>query len=79
SFSKTGNQFGASIQKENKTQLWKINNEKAQKNGSHHTIYWVKPQKKHEDGSFKGEKWITSSKYIGDWKENRKHGFGIQH
>jgi len=79
SFSKTGNQFAGTLDEQSKTQLWKVNNEKAQKNGSHHTIYWVKPQQKYEDGSFKGEKWITSSKYIGDWKENKKNGFGIQH
>jgi len=78
SFSKSNGQFGSSIQKGSTTQLWKINNDKAQKNGSHHAIYWVKPQQKYEDGSFKGEKWITSSKYIGDWRENKKHGFGIQ-
>ena len=31
-----------------------------------------------EDGSFKGGKWRTSTKYIGDWKDNKKSGFGIQ-
>jgi len=76
SYSKNGDQ--SSIQKANCTQLWKINDGKAEKNGPHHAIYWVKPQQKYEDGSFKGERWITSSKYIGDWKENMKNGFGIQ-
>jgi len=56
-----------------------LNNSKAQKNGPHHTIYWVQPKKKFEDGSVKGEKWMTSCRYIGDWKENKKCGFGIQH
>jgi hypothetical protein len=73
---KSGN-FGQSTNM--RLQLWKVNNEKAQKNGGHHTIYWVKPQQKYEDGTFKGEKWKTSSKYIGDWKENKKCGFGIQY
>ena len=26
----------------------------------------------------KGEKWKTSTRYIGDWNENQKEGFGIQ-
>lgn len=38
----------------------------------------MKQQKKFEDGSFKGEKWRTSSKYTGAWKDNQKAGFGIQ-
>ncbi len=54
------------------------NDDKAQKNGPHSTIYWVKQQKRFEDGSFKGEKWRTSSKYTGAWKDNHKAGFGIQ-
>ena len=54
------------------------NNRKAQKNGTHRTIYWVKHKEKYEDGSVKGEKWVTSVKYVGDWKMNKKSGFGIQ-
>lgn len=67
-----------------KPQLWKMqvfvtrNDAKAQKNGPHSTIYWVKQQKKFEDGSFKGEKWRASSKYTGSWHDNQKSGFGIQ-
>lgn len=38
----------------------------------------MKHQKKHEDGSFKGEKWKTSSTYTGAWEDNKKAGFGIQ-
>ena len=53
------------------------NNRKAQKNGTHRTIYWVKHKEKFEDGSVKGEKWATSVKYVGDWKMNKKCGFGI--
>jgi len=25
----------------------------------------------------KGEKWKTSQQYVGDWKDNKKHGYGI--
>lgn len=63
---------------EPKIQLWKINDAKAMKNGSHSTIYWVKQQKKFEDGSYIGEKWRTSTKYTGAWKDDKKFGFGIQ-
>ena len=55
-----------------------MNDKKAQKNGAHRSIYWVKKKAKQEDGSIKGEKWLTSTKYIGDWNENLKEGFGIQ-
>jgi hypothetical protein len=72
-------QFGETKSKSRvKTQLWKVNDQKAQKNGPHSTIYWVKQQKKFEDGTFKGEKWRTSSKYTGSWNNNMKSGFGIQ-
>eukprot|EP01017_Pseudomicrothorax_dubius_P014281 TRINITY_DN1668_c0_g2_i1.p1 TRINITY_DN1668_c0_g2~~TRINITY_DN1668_c0_g2_i1.p1 ORF type:complete len:395 (+),score=104.70 TRINITY_DN1668_c0_g2_i1:132-1316(+) len=66
---------------ENREQQWKFNNQKAQKNGPHRTIYWVKQQRKPEDSSIKGkgQKWETSMKYIGDWKSNEKCGFGIQY
>jgi len=73
SFSKNGAQTSGRLQQ------WKTNTQKAQKNGAHHAIYWVKPQQKHEDGTFKGEKWTTSSKYVGNWQENKKNGFGVQH
>ena len=47
-------QFGETKSKSRvKTQLWKVNDQKAQKNGPHSTIYWVKQQKKFEDGTFK--------------------------
>ena len=58
--------------------IYVSNNRKAQKNGTHRTIYWVKHKEKFEDGSLKGEKWTTSVRYVGDWKMNRKCGFGIQ-
>jgi hypothetical protein len=50
---------------------------KAQKNGAHRSVYWVQKKKKQEDGSIKGEKWEGSSRYIGDWRDNCKEGFGI--
>lgn len=43
----------------------------------HRTIYWVKQQQKPEDGSEKGQQWMQNMKYIGDWKENGKAGFGV--
>ncbi|KAL4490320.1 hypothetical protein ABPG72_004359 [Tetrahymena utriculariae] len=61
-----------------KEQHWKINDRKAQKNGPHSAIYWVKKKQRNEDGSMKVEKWIANTKYIGDWKDNKKDGFGIQ-
>ena len=58
--------------------LAKINDLKAQKNGTKKTVFWVKKKKKQEDGTVKGEKWSTSQQYSGDWKENKKHGYGIK-
>lgn len=58
--------------------FWKINDAKAQKNGAHRSVYWVKKKDKSEDGTIKGEKWQSSQKYIGDWRDNCKEGFGIQ-
>ena len=55
-----------------------INDLKAQKNGTKKTVFWVKKKKKKEDGTVKGEKWSTSQQYSGDWKENKKHGYGIK-
>eukprot|EP00357_Protocruzia_adherens_P022715 CAMPEP_0115042120 /NCGR_PEP_ID=MMETSP0216-20121206/46085_1 /TAXON_ID=223996 /ORGANISM="Protocruzia adherens, Strain Boccale" /LENGTH=382 /DNA_ID=CAMNT_0002424191 /DNA_START=565 /DNA_END=1713 /DNA_ORIENTATION=- len=61
-----------------KTQKWKINDQRAQKSGPHRTLYWVKKKPRQEDGTYKGEKWTASSKYIGDWNNNVKEGFGVQ-
>lgn len=58
--------------------MWKKNDVKAQKNGSHRTVYWVEKRQAGEDGKVKGEKWKMSNRYIGDWRNNRKDGFGIQ-
>lgn len=57
--------------------MWKKHDKKAQKNGPHRSIYWVRKTKQ-DIGSNKTEKWVSSSRYIGDWKENMKEGFGIQ-
>ncbi len=38
----------------------------------------MKTNKKQEDGTFKGEKWKQDCRYNGEWKDNKKHGFGIQ-
>ena len=50
---------------------------KAQKNGPHRSVYWVKKKPKSEDGSIKGEMWQEAQRYIGDWRDNCKEGFGI--
>jgi hypothetical protein len=55
-----------------------INDLKSQKNGTKKTVFWVKKKKKQEDGTVSGEKWSTSQQYIGDWKDNKKHGYGIK-
>ena len=52
---------------------------RSNKNGPRNTIYWVKPQHRHEDGTLlKNTKWRTSTTYNGSWKDNKKHGFGVQ-
>jgi hypothetical protein len=37
----------------------------------------VSKKKRQEDGDIKGEVWQQSSRYIGDWRNNLKEGFGI--
>ena len=58
--------------------LAQINDLKSQKNGTKKTVFWVKKKEKSEDGTIKGEKYETSEQYIGDWKENKKDGYGIK-
>jgi len=58
--------------------LCRINDEKAQKNGTKKTVFWVKKKPRGEDGLVKGETWKTSQQYIGDWKDNMKEGYGIK-
>ncbi|KRX10507.1 hypothetical protein PPERSA_01519 [Pseudocohnilembus persalinus] len=59
--------------------LWKRNDRLAQKNAPHSAVYWVKKETKNEDGSSKSSKWKANTKYIGDWKNNLKNGFGVQY
>lgn len=40
-------------------------------------MYWVKDKPKEEDGTVKGERWKTSQQYVGDWRDNKKDGYGI--
>lgn len=42
------------------------------------TVLLKQKQPPNEDGSIKGSKWVGSHKYVGDWKNNQKNGFGIQ-
>ena len=39
----------------------------------------MQKQPLNEDGSEKSNKWSGSHKYVGDWKNNQKEGFGIQY
>lgn len=57
-------------------QLWKFNDRKAQKNGSHRSVYWVEKKKQDEEGKVKGEKWMQSTRYVGEWRENVRAGYG---
>lgn len=59
-------------------QIWKINDQKANKDGPHSKIYWVKNQKKFENGSNHRSQWKFSHCYQGSWENNIKSGFGIQ-
>ena len=62
-----------------RTKGWKEKVERSKKNGPRNTIYWVKAQRRMEDGTLlKNAKWRTSSTYNGSWKDNQKHGFGVQ-
>ena len=57
------------------TQLWKINEKNSNKNGVHKTIYWVKSNKKLFS---KKKTYKVNNKYKGDWKNDKKNGFGVQ-
>lgn len=60
------------------TLLWRLNDQRANKEGHHAKVYWVKTQKKSEDGSNHRSQWKFSHSYQGDWSNNIKSGFGIQ-
>ena len=75
----------ASTTKPTMKHFWQKNDQKAQKNGPHRSIYWVKKNTKLNTDKGPADpsvgqqsQWISSSRYIGDWKENTKEGFGIQ-
>ena len=65
--------------------LWKVNDELAGKNGPCQAVYWVKERpvsndlKRHSASAAADEKkWDTGAVYKGEWKANRKHGYGTQ-
>lgn len=60
------------------SQLWKLNDQKANKQGIHSKVYWVKEQNRQEDGTFLRVRWKINNCYQGNWKDNKKCGFGIQ-
>ena len=60
------------------SQLWKVNDLKAKKQGIHSKVYWVKEQNRQEDGTFLRIRWKINNCYQGNWKDNKKCGFGIQ-
>jgi hypothetical protein len=65
------------------TQNWKVNDNKAQKAGPCKTVYWVKEkhppqtQARLKDGEEK-KAWEQGTTYKGEWRNNQKHGYGIQ-
>lgn len=69
--------------KQSPDRLWKINDEKAQKNGRCHAVYWVKEKPITEDEQLHisldaKRSWKEGDAYRGEWKDNKKHGFGIK-
>ena len=47
--------------------------------GLRYAFHLRQKQPLNEDGSEKSNKWVGSHKYVGDWQDNKKHGFGIQY
>ena len=69
-----GTRMGAS-------QMWKTNDAKANKTGPRHTVDWVRHNKKYATNKRLGlknseGKYSGGSRYMGDWDNNTKHGFG---
>lgn len=63
------------------TQLWKTADMMADKTGPRHTVYWVRNNKKFTKSKKLGlktseSKYSGGSRYMGDWANNTKHGFG---
>ncbi|GFH30673.1 MORN repeat-containing protein 3, partial [Haematococcus lacustris] len=63
-------------------QLWKTHDIKAQKEGAHHTVYWVSGEryqgewsdnKRHGKGTVV---YKNGDKYEGDWANGLRHGLG---
>eukprot|EP00388_Colpodella_angusta_P000364 GDKJ01001350.1.p1 GENE.GDKJ01001350.1~~GDKJ01001350.1.p1 ORF type:complete len:421 (-),score=73.17 GDKJ01001350.1:183-1412(-) len=62
----------------NTDRLWRINDEKANKDGARHMIYWVGTKPNKEDGFPEEQPYFIRETYQGQWKENMKHGYGVQ-
>lgn len=65
------------------TPLWRVNDQRAGKNGNCQAVYWVKEKAGQTElrRQAKGgdqRQWDTGSVYKGEWKDNRKHGYGTQ-
>ena len=63
--------------------LWKESDRKSNKTGPHHTVYWVQRNQKYLNAQRLGNKtteemFLVGDKYVGDWKGNKRHGFGTQ-
>jgi hypothetical protein len=63
--------------------LWKEADERSNKTGPHHTVYWVQRNQKYLNAQRLGNKtteemFLVGDKYVGDWKGNKRHGFGTQ-
>lgn len=58
--------------------LWKLNDVKANKEGPRHMVYWVGTKPKIEDGTVDAEPYFIKETYQGQWKDNMKHGYGVQ-
>jgi hypothetical protein len=63
--------------------LWKTADVKAEKRGPHHTVYWVQRNQKYLNAQRLGNRtteeiFLVGDRYVGDWENNKKHGFGTQ-
>lgn len=76
----------SSERKEPGFRLWRENDRKARKDGARNAVYWVKRNKKFERLLADGEnpeargvkKHIPGNSYKGEWKNDKKSGFGTQ-
>ncbi|CBZ51843.1 GH22033, related [Neospora caninum Liverpool] len=59
--------------------LWRVNDQKSLKNGSRARIYWpIKDQGLQDTGVNASRAYNVNSCYKGEWRDNKRHGFGIQ-